>query len=171
MNRAVVVVATTAAMILIAALSRVPYHPDDSDHASLRFSWRARGDRTETCRDRTHEELEKLPVHMRTPQVCEGESVEYELTVSIDGDERIDKEIHPAGAKGDRPLFVLEELRLEPGRHELHVRFQHGERAAFAMDTTVDLARGQIALVTIDHATNRFVVILPTPGSGRNPTQ
>ncbi len=103
--------------------SRVPYSPGDSDASILRLSWRLRGEKVETCRDRTPAELEALPVHMRTPQVCTGHLVAYLLTLRVDGEVVDTTTFLPAGAKGDRPIFVLHDQLLEPGEHEIDVDF------------------------------------------------
>jgi hypothetical protein len=82
-----------------------------------------RGEKHEACRPRTAAELEALPVHMRTAEVCSGKLVAYELIVRVD-DERPDTTVfRPAGAKGDRPIFVLHERRLEQGSHRVRISF------------------------------------------------
>ncbi len=117
---ALVAAAMTAA---IGFGSRVPYSPGDSDASILRLSWRLRGEKVETCRDRTPAELEALPVHMRTPQVCTGHLVSYLLTLRVDGEVVDTTTFLPAGAKGDRPIFVLHDEPLVPGRRKVRVDF------------------------------------------------
>src|SRR5690606_5782376 len=67
-----VVVVSALATASLGWLARAPYHPPGSDTGLLRLSWRLRGEKVESCRPRTQAELDALPVHMRTPEVCEG---------------------------------------------------------------------------------------------------
>jgi hypothetical protein len=154
------VLVTTTAMVLLGALSRAPFHQPSSDQALLRLSWRLRGERTEVCRDRTPEELAKLPVHMRTPQVCSGHLATYDLRIRVDSSREIVRTIEPEGARSDRPLYVLHEIALSPGVHRVQIRFSRkgsGDSAAYEMDSLLTAKPGDIELVTIDHQLNRLV--------------
>ncbi len=142
-----------ALVALLAALSRVPAPAPEGDGAALRFSWRFRAGDAADCRRPTQAELEELPVHMRNPDACIGDLAPYELEVLVDGTRRLGTVLEPMGVRGDRPIFVYEELRLPPGRYGLTVRFglQDGESvpgAALSLDTTVVLQTGQVLLVT-----------------------
>ena len=121
---------TAVATAGVGFLARAPYTPPGSDSGVLRLSWRLIPDRTEHCRRLSQEELEKLPVHMRNPTVCERESADYQLIVQV-GDAAPDTtRFLPKGAHGDRPIFVLQERGLEPGVHRVLVWFarESGER-------------------------------------------
>jgi hypothetical protein len=120
------VMAVVVAMLASAAIgfgSRVPYSPPGSDSSMLRLSWRLRGEKKEECRARTPEELAALPVHMRTPEVCTGHLVSYRMTLRIDDAQPIVKTFLPAGAKGDRPIFVMFDQPLTPGEHTIGIEF------------------------------------------------
>lgn len=166
-----------AAVILVSALmtaalgwlARAPYRPPGGDMGLLRLSWRLRGERIETCRPRTPAELDALPVHMRTPEVCEGRLVAYLLVVRLDDAPPDTVRVLPGGARGDRPVFVLHELRLEPGPHRVRVSFEREEdtglaeaRSPLAIDTVLDVTPGAIELITLDAAARRFVHLSPT---------
>jgi hypothetical protein len=103
-----VAVGATAAL---GGLSRVPYQSDRSASAVLRLAWRARGIRIEECRQLTEEELANLRL------------IPYRLTVEVDGTTMVNTEIRPAGAREDRPLYVFQDLRLDPGPHDVSVVF------------------------------------------------
>lgn len=142
-----------ALVALLAALSRVPVPALDADQAVLRFSWRFRAGDAADCRRPTQAELEELPVHMRNPDACIGDLAPYQLQVLVDGVDRLGTVLRPAGVRGDRPIFVHEEVRLPPGRHVLAVRFGDRDGASgagpdLALDTTVVLEPGQVLLVT-----------------------
>lgn len=161
-------------------LSRAPYTSRDADRALLRLSWRLRGEKSEVCRPRTQEELDALPVHMRTSEVCESTLLAYRLIVRVDGVTRDSTIVLPGGARGDRPVFVLRELPLEPGTHHVSIRFDR-ERAdddrdyrspqqsangahpiSLGFDTTLLMHAGRIELITLASDGARLVHIAPT---------
>jgi hypothetical protein len=103
------------AVALIAGIvraSNVPLTTHRSSHGVLRLAWSARPERIEKCRQRTDEELARLPQHMRQSTVCEGSTAEYRLRVSVDGADVIDRIVHGGGLRRDRGLYVFEELPL-----------------------------------------------------------
>jgi hypothetical protein len=119
------IVLAGAAVVALAWLSRVPYDPDESGSARLRLSWRARGEALARCRKATAQELEGIPAHMRQETVCEGARVApYQLRVVIDGDTVLDERAAGSGVPGDRPLYVLREFDVVPGRHHVQVQFE-----------------------------------------------
>ncbi|MEQ9569436.1 MAG: hypothetical protein RLN75_04545 [Longimicrobiales bacterium] len=138
---------------LLAAASRVPIPALDADSAVVRLSWRLRAEEGAECRRPTQEELDRLPVHMRNPDACIGDLAPYELRVDVDGTARVSRIVRPAGVRGDRPIFVYDELRLAPGRHTLSVRFGvqdagNDDDPVLSLETTVDLEGGRVLLVT-----------------------
>lgn len=156
--RAAAMFALSAAVAFgIAALSRAPYSPPGGDAALLRISFRTTVSVRERCRPRTREELDALPVHMRTPEICTAEAATFFLIASID-DARADTlELVRGGVKGDRPLFVLDERPLPPGRHRVRVELlragaDSGQRVLAALDTVLSLQAGAVGLVTLDGA-------------------
>jgi hypothetical protein len=157
---------TTAVVLGTGWLSRAPYAPAAGDTGMLRMSWRLRAERAQACRPRTPAELAALPVHMRTPEVCDGGLVAYRLVVRIDDGIPDTTRVTPGGARADRPLFVLREAPLPPGPHRLRIRFER-ERASPAdpppitLDTVLHAAAGRIELITIDPASRRFVHVRP----------
>ena len=148
--------------LVLAALgwvSRAPYDAPGSDDALLRLSWRMQSAESQVCRDRTQAELDALPAHMRTPQVCESRPLVYELESTIDDGPEEERRVRAAGARGDRPLVVWHEVRLEPGRHRVRVHF-HREGGTTAeqltFDGAVDAVPGKVVLITLDE-TGRLV--------------
>lgn len=151
------------ATALIGALSQVPYDAAPADTpALLRLAWRARGVRVEECRRLTEEELAGVPAHMRVEEECQGRVLPYRLEVVVDGEHRIDRLVRAAGAREDRPLYVLEQVSLPSGTHAVAVSFvRQGSLvpedsatattpAVLELDAPVTLAPGDIALVTYD---------------------
>ena len=165
-----------AALLLFAtgALTRVRYSPASADAAVLRLSWRTRAEAKQLCRDRTAEELEALPVHMRTPQVCTPIPLRYELSVRIDDGPTYVRRLHAAGARADRPVYVFREQPITPGRHRITVEFRrpdqhddddddddHGRRDVLRLRRRVVVRPGDILLVTYDD--ERRELYIPNP--------
>jgi hypothetical protein len=168
---------SAVAVLGIAGLTRAPYTPPGTDAALLRFSWRLSTASRENCRPRTQEELDALPVHMRTPEVCTRDASTFTLITRIDDAAPDTAHLTRGGAKGDRPLFVLQDRALEPGRHRLRVELRRdtaapgadaaarsttggaeGSELLATLDTTVDLVRGRVRLVTMDGDGGRLEV-------------
>ncbi len=157
--------------LLVAALSRTPYPPFRPEHAAVRLSWRAPGQRIDQCREMTEEELRRLPVHMRREEVCEQHVLPYRLTLFLNDSLILTRTIRAAGAHQDRPLYVYEELAVEPGRRKLTVRFSR-ELPEVALrgriegdfpdelllEGEIELAPRSVALVTYDPKGRRLVL-------------
>jgi len=165
-------------LVLVRFLSFLTYTFERDTDGIVRLAWRARGETVRDCRRLTPEELAKLPVHMRQEQVCEGRVLPYRLRVELDSVRAVDRLIHGAGAREDRPLYVLQDLPVRPGVHRLAVSFaleptsiaaldryrEEGDSprlatpAQLALDTTLTVATRRILLVTYDEERERLVV-------------
>lgn len=152
MKRILQVVVAAVILALIGGLSQVPFTPEKPENALLRLSWRVRGEAVQQCRDRTPEELEKLPIHMRTPQVCTGRVSSYELGIEIDEHEFPDTEIRAAGARADRPIYVFREIPITAGVHDIEVEFHstHSPNEGVKFEERVTAQAGEILLLTYD---------------------
>jgi hypothetical protein len=136
----------------LAALSRVPYSIEPGDDALIRLSWRTATAFVEECRTVSPEELERMPVHMRREQICEGRLLPYRLEVELDGETVINNWVHGAGARQDRPLSVFQEIRVRPGAHHVRVRWIPDVRPGIG-DATGDDASAASARANAESAT------------------
>jgi hypothetical protein len=139
----------------LVALSDVEWRPGEGDDAWVRLSWRSVGERIEECRSPTEEELAALPLHMRRSEICEGRLAPSLLVVELDGERLVEREVHAAGARRDRPTYVFEELPVRPGRHHLRITFSvlsegiEGDvEAPLVLDEEIAPGPRQIVLVT-----------------------
>ncbi len=154
----------------LGALSRVPYTGRRGTDAYVRLAWRTRGERVETCRRLSPEELARIPAHMRREEECVGHILPYRLEVTLDDSLATRDSVASKGARADRPLYVFQEFPVAPGRHRLSVTFarlgaipagqeEHGalpER--LELDAEVTLGPRQIALVTYDEERRKLVL-------------
>jgi hypothetical protein len=154
-----VAVLVVSVLVLAAtyAIALAPYQPVGSDDGRLRLSWRMHGQVEEECRERSAAELEKIPMHMRTARVCESEAVHYRLRVRMDGSDVLARELGGGGAKGDRPIYVLEDIAFAPGPHRVCIRLdseadEHhdDEHRRLGLDRIISFERGRIELITLD---------------------
>lgn len=145
----------------LGAGSRIPVALGDPDLGQIRLSWRLAGEVVEVCRERTAEELERLPAHMRTATACEGRGTPWLLVVELDGTETVRRIVEPRGARGDRPVAVIEELAVEAGAHQVELRFGPTDPGAVSdaitYDDLVELESGEVALITLDREARRLV--------------
>ena len=138
---------------LVASGSRAP-QGSATDRAVLRLGWRLPGQVKETCRTLTDRELAQRPAHMRVPRECVTEALAYDMRAMVDGRVIADGKVRASGLRGDRPLTVEEEHRLEPGTHDVVVSFTPED--ARASGRVLRLARriafepGRVVLITID---------------------
>ena len=173
--------AAAALLVAIAGLSNVP-SGEDMRQGIVRLAWRTVGEQVRLCRQRSAEEIGKMLPHMRQAQDCSLRSLPYRLEVRVDGQPRLAREVDSAGARSDRPLFVQEELALEPGPHTVQITFgplpeavqgaategsqaQHqafGEALArahrYESTLSVQGQPGRILLVELDEASQGFRV-------------
>lgn len=116
---AVVVSALAAGLLASASALMLPWH--DSGEATLRLSLRARPERIEHCRAPSEQELAQLPEHMRQRLICEGTTASYLLRVDLDGLPVDSQVVRGGGLRNDRPLQLLREYGVTPGRRRITV--------------------------------------------------
>ena len=129
LRRAAAVLLAAVALAALVALSRAPYVVARADEALVRLSWSGRPERIEHCRERSDEELERLPAHMRLRVECEGRSARYAVRVLRDGTVLSTDTVTGGGLRGDRSIHMLREYRVAPGVHELTVEVTRTDTA------------------------------------------
>ena len=160
-TRALAAAVAVGLLALLGVLSRAPIAGEDAGGSALLLTWRVRSEEVGRCRTPTPEVLERLPPHMRNPDACIGPVPPYRLTVEVGGDLVIETLVEPSGARGDRPLYVFREIALDPGTHDVRVRFIREDAeeggadldpglASLEYDGTVTLGSGEARLLTRD---------------------
>lgn len=142
--------ATTAACVFLAYASAVPlaYHAQDA--ARLRLSWSARPERIEVCRALSAAEQARREEHMRLRVDCEGGFATYTLLVAVDGRAIGERLVRGAGLRHDRPLYLLRDYPVPPGKHRVRVTLTRREKtdndaAAFARTAAPEVDTGLFA--------------------------
>jgi len=144
------VVTTTAGLALLVWMSAVTFPHHESNDAALRLSFSARPERIEVCRTLSDEELEELAEHMRQRVSCEGVLATYTLRIEIDGKTIGESVVRGAGLRHDRPLYLLQDYSVPPGKHRFRVSLTRREKtdndaAAYAKAVVPEVDTGLYA--------------------------
>lgn len=154
-GRVLAAAAASAALLAGTAwLSQLPAGATPA-HGAVRLAWRLPGQSWLDCRPLPPEEVARMPVHMRHSQDCRTVYLRYRLRAWVDGEALVDRPVSPLGARGDRPLFVNQDLRVAPGAHRLRVEFSpvddpKGAGVTLVFDDSVVVAAGRALLVSHD---------------------
>lgn len=157
---ATIIVRSTVAlamMVGIAQVGRITRGITES-RSQLRVAVRTRAASADRCRERTAEELQKLPMHMRQKMACERGWIAYNFSVGVNGQIVDQRTVSPAGAFGDRPLVLSSDTWLEPGAHIVQIQLSP-DASAGVTDTVKDMAFHQ----TITFTAGRAVLVMLEP--------
>ena len=128
-----------------------------AEHSQLRIAVRTRASSADRCRERTAEELQKLPVHMRQKMACERGWVAYAFAVQIDGQTVDQRTVAPAGAFGDRPLVLSSQTAVGTGTHTVRVRLNpqvpsdlSTTVSDLSFERTLQFKTGHAVLISLD---------------------
>jgi coenzyme F420-reducing hydrogenase delta subunit/NAD-dependent dihydropyrimidine dehydrogenase PreA subunit len=138
---------------LVVSASRLGYALPPGDGSELVLSFKHPGAVEQHCRDRTPEELQKLPAHMRQPQVCERRRVWVRMRAYVDGARVVDGRYEPKGLWDDGNSLALERLPVAPGRHLVRVEIGDTGDADdwdHVEERTLDFERRGTRVVTFD---------------------
>lgn len=147
--------------LLIAYFShRPPYRALPEDHAVINLTFAHGGKPKGGCRDRTAEELAKLPANMRKTRVCPRERLPVVVEFDLDGQRIYADSLPPTGLRGDGPSRTYENFVVPVGRHTVVFRLRDSDRADgfdYVSKRTVELAAGQHFGVDFDAEAGGFI--------------
>jgi hypothetical protein len=182
MTRPLTAIAVAAvSLLLLAAMSRVPWRLTGDPSATLRVSARLRVEIEERCRPATAEELAAQAAHMRQPVICDKpRAAPYTLSVGVD-----DRILHSAplpgsGKAGEGTLYIMEDFRIDAGARRVRVTLErdwedpagvnasrptqsresarHAIPPRLALDTTLSVEIRSIVLVTYEPEREALVI-------------
>jgi hypothetical protein len=141
----------------LGAFAAFPWTASDPQSAVVRVALKHVASFEHEVAEKSKEELDKLPRHMR-PQSQErsrtGRRVQSVLTVTVDGQPILRKSFAPGGLRGDGPTFAYEEVPVTPGRHRLEVTLAdgHADRDAltprrWTLEQDLEVRAGQAPLI------------------------
>ncbi len=138
-----------------------PYRQLGDDEALLRLSLLHPGKPKGECRQRSVEELAKMPPQMRTPLDCPRERSPVTVRVELDGKAVIDESFAPAGLNRDGASAGYRRLPIPSGRHTVRARLNDDIRNTdFPYERTaeLDVRPGQIVLIDFNPAQGGLLI-------------
>ncbi|RAU21217.1 hypothetical protein CU669_14820 [Paramagnetospirillum kuznetsovii] len=147
-------IAYSAFAVMIAYFASSPpyqHHPQES--ALVRLSLTHAGQRVGDCKERSPDELAKLPPNMRAKQNCGRERNQVTLEMDIDGKTVYSQTAKPAGLSGDGRSRFYDSREVPAGRHVIRARMRDGGKPdGFDYDeqVEVELAPRQVFVIDFD---------------------
>lgn len=117
--------------------------------ALVRLSFSHGAQRKEPCRERTPEELAKLPPNMRAPLDCPRERAPVVVELEMDGKLLYHIVATPTGLARDGASTVYRRLTVKAGRHDFRVRLSDSPQGEFnyVAERSIELAAGRALLI------------------------
>jgi hypothetical protein len=146
-------------MALIGYFSTAPrFAVIAADQALVRVSLIHAAERKQECRQRTPEELAKLPPNMRAALDCPRERAPLLVELEIDGAVVFSRSVLPAGFKRDGAASLYHRLPLAAGRHRVVARLRDRADGPFnyVREETLELAPGGMLLIDFVAAKGGF---------------
>jgi hypothetical protein len=153
-------VAYAAFALMIAYFASNPvYRQHDPANALLKLSLTHAGQKVGECKERSAEELAKLPPNMRAKTSCGRERSPVTLEMDIDGVKVFAQTAKPAGLSGDGRSRFYDSREIPAGRHVITARMRDGSDTKIfdqVAEITVELAPRQVFVVDFDEENNKF---------------
>jgi hypothetical protein len=127
------------------------------DEAILKLSFSHGAQRVGECRDRTDEELARLPPNMRIRQDCPRRRAPVIVELELDGALLVHAVLPPAGLSGDGSASVYRRFVIPAGAHRLSARLADNARGEFnhRAEQSMVIAPAQVVVVEF-HADGGF---------------
>ena len=155
-------------VVLYAALAGVTllfanwpvYRQLGPDQALIKLSIVHESQHVQPCRQRSAEELQRLPPNMRAPLSCTRERAPLVAEVDLDGRLAFRQVAQPSGLSHDGRATLYHRLVTTAGRHDVTVRLR--DRAGtdefdYQGTTSVDLRPAQILVIDFQAAQRAIV--------------
>ncbi len=147
-------------IVLLGYFSTSPaYRHLSADQALIRLSLSHAAQRVGECRQRTPEELAKLPPNMRAPLVCPRERAPVTIELEIDGKLAYQAVVPPSGLARDGAATVYQRLPIRAGKHRVTVRLNDRVAPAFnyERDVTLDIQPGRVLVIDFNAGQGGFL--------------
>jgi hypothetical protein len=130
------------------------------DQALVRLSFSHAGARVGECRERTPEELAKLPPNMRAPLVCPRERSPVTVELDMDGRPVYRAVVPPSGLRRDLASTMYWRQAVPAGEHRFTARLKDRAEGGFGYvkEFTVTLAPGRILGIDFNAALGGFLI-------------
>jgi hypothetical protein len=118
------------------------------DHAVIKLSISHLGGRE--CRQRTPEELAKMPRNMRAPLDCPRERSPIQLELDLNGKPLFHGQMQPTGVAKDGIATIYRRFEIPAGEHTLSVRLNDNAKQSgfpYSKEARITLKPAQILVV------------------------
>ncbi|HXY05272.1 MAG TPA: hypothetical protein VEI05_01895 [Burkholderiaceae bacterium] len=125
------------------------YQQLPADYALIKLSFSHAAQRKQPCRERSAEELAKLPRNMRIPMDCPRERSNVVVEMDMDGQALYRAILPPSGLAHDGASSVYRRLPVRAGVHRLALRLKDTEQGnfGFVREETVMLEPGRVMVI------------------------
>lgn len=129
-------------------------------NAIISLSFSKAGQRLQECRQRSQEELNKLPPNMRQPADCPRQRHPVDVQFSADGQVLYQQSLSPSGFWKDGESTVYYRVEIPAGSHELFIGMNDSGRKDgfdYTGQTELSLSERQHMVVEFDHLNKSFI--------------
>src|SRR3989338_6846891 len=131
------------------------------DETLIKLSLRHAGQRVGECRERSPEELAKLPAYQRKggTTVCPREMADLVVELEMDGKQLLHEVLRSTGLAHSSNANIYRSIPVKAGVHTLKARLKDrpGEEFNYVREETVNLAAGRILVIDFKAATGGFI--------------
>lgn len=130
------------------------------DETVIKLSFMHAGQPRGACRERTPEELAKLPpLQRKVTTVCPRERSDVVVELEMDGKQLYHVVLKPSGLSQSGNSNIYRRILVKAGTHTLKARLKDhmGEDFNYAHEETVNLAPGRIMVIDFKAATGGFI--------------
>ena len=127
-----------------------PYRHLADDAALIKLSFSHPGKIIGECRQRSAEELAKIPAHLRAAQDCPRERSPVAVRIVLDGADLYADSLAPRGMSRDGAAVVYQRFPVKAGRHTLGVDINDDVNVKGPMyhrDAELTLEPGRVVLI------------------------
>ena len=143
-------VAYAAFAVTLGYFSTSPgYQQLPPDYALIKLSFSHAAQRKQPCRERTPEELSRLPRNMRIAKDCPRERSNVIVEMDMDGQALYQVVLPPSGLARDGASSVYRRFPVRAGAHHLVLRLKDTEQGDFGYvrEMTVTLEPGRVMVI------------------------
>lgn len=137
-------------MAIIGYFSTYPVYTNvPPEQALVRLSFSHPGQRMVECRQRSAEELAKLPPNMRAAQDCSRERAPVKVALELDGKEVFQAVVPPGGLRKDLASTVYRRFPVTAGQHKVLARLSDQPSGEYnhSKEAMLDLKPGSALVI------------------------
>lgn len=152
----------TIFMGLVGYFSIYPqYKHLEDDQAMITLAISHAGERREDCRQKSPEEMAKLPPNMRISMDCPRERSPITVEVTLDGKSEISKSVEPPGLYKDQGIDIFQSIKVPAGKHLLSITMNDNVRVegpTFSHQQDIELGAAQLLVIQFNSETGKFTL-------------